>query len=211
MPQRNGIKARNALGQATASIPSDLAPSVVIHRYLSDERTADIAASYGVARSRLNQWLLQHAEEPWRQAQVARAITAKEQAQDDLDEAQDPLTLARARERLRGAQWDLERLLSRLFGPKQEVTIDHRITVEHSITDSADLLLASYKRGVQDTLHNARSHALAAIELDPLRDDNARKLDNESMLSLPCDQQAEGVTILPDQAPSPGEKGSSKP
>jgi hypothetical protein len=36
--------------------------------------------------------------------------------------ASDPLSLARARESLRSAQWELERLFSRLYGQKQEVT-----------------------------------------------------------------------------------------
>lgn len=123
MPQRMGIHKRDDQGKALAVIPKDLLPSEVIDRYLSDERTADIAASYGVHRSRLNQWLLEYAESHWRNAQVARAVTAKEQAQDDLATASDPLSLARAREQLRAAQWDLERLFSRLFGPKQELTV----------------------------------------------------------------------------------------
>lgn len=38
--------------------------------------------------------------------------------------ASDALSLARAREQLRSAQWDLERVFSRIFGPKQELTIE---------------------------------------------------------------------------------------
>ena len=121
---RNSILRRDPVnGQAMAVIPHDLLPATVLDRYLSDERTADIAASYGVKRSRLNQWLLEHAEEHWRKAQVARAVTAMENAKDTLEVAGDPLTLARARELLRAAQWELERLFSRLYGQKQEVTV----------------------------------------------------------------------------------------
>lgn len=112
-------------GRALAVIPKDLKPEEVIDRYLADERTADIAASYGVARSRLNQWLLEHAEEPWKRAQIARAITLRDQAEDDVGCAADPLALGRAREMLKSAQWQLERLCARLFGQQTHVTIEH--------------------------------------------------------------------------------------
>ena len=118
------IKSRDSVGQALAVIPADLLPAQVLDRYLSDERIADIAASYGVKRSRLNQWLLEHAEEHWRKAQIARAITLKEEAQEELASAADPLTLGRARERLRSAQWDLERVFNRVYGQHIHQTID---------------------------------------------------------------------------------------
>lgn len=137
------IKARDAQGRAVSVIPKDLLPAEVISRYLSDERTADIAQSYGIARSRLNQWLLEHAEESWRKAQVARAVTALERAKDGLEEAVDPLTLARCREQLRGAQWELERLYSRLFGQKQEVTVAVVQVDERLSSDLRQLITAS--------------------------------------------------------------------
>lgn len=155
MPQRMGIKRRDAAGRAVAVIPADLLPATVIDRYLADERTADIAASYGIARSRLNQWLLEHAEEHWRKAQVSRAVTALDQAKDDLEGAQDPLSLARAREQLRGAQWELERLYSRLFGVKQEVTHNVAVSVEHRLESSASQLLEAF---VSEPQQNALQH-----------------------------------------------------
>lgn len=97
-------------------------PQEVIARYFRDETTADIAQTLGVHRSALHQWLIRNCEQDWRDAQVARAITAMEQAKEDLQTASDPLSLARAREALRSAQWELERLFSRLYGQKQEVT-----------------------------------------------------------------------------------------
>jgi hypothetical protein len=97
-------------------------PQEVIARYFRDETTADIAQSLGVHRSALHQWLIRNCEQDWRDAQVARAITALEQAKKDTETAPDPLSLARARELLRASQWELERLFSRLYGQKQEVT-----------------------------------------------------------------------------------------
>src|SRR3990167_6445210 len=71
-------------------------PLTILQRYLSDESTSAIAADYGVTRQALGQFLLKHAEEEWKEAQVARAIARKEKAEDDLETAKDPLSLARA-------------------------------------------------------------------------------------------------------------------
>lgn len=148
---RNGVRKRDPeTGQSMAVIPADLLPATVLQRYLGDESTAVIAASYGVSRSRLHQWLLEHAEDHWKKAQVARALTALEKAKDGLDGADDPLELARAREQLRGAQWELERLYSRIFGIKQELTVDisHHVTIEHTLEAGAADLLARIRPSV---------------------------------------------------------------
>lgn len=145
----NSIKARDPeTGRCLQIIPKDLLPSTVIDRYLADERTADIAASYGIKRSRLNQWLLEHAEEDWRKAQVSRAVTAMENAKDALEVASDPLMLARAREQLRAAQWELERLFNRLFGQKQEVTINDNTDLGERLRRARERLI----EGVSSTV-----------------------------------------------------------
>lgn len=91
-------------------------PEEVLQRYLAEETTKDIAKSFGVTRAALNFFLLEHAEKEWKQAQVVRALKRKEEAEDEMDSAQDALTLARARERLKAAQWDLERVCRRIYG-----------------------------------------------------------------------------------------------
>ena len=136
---RNTIKARDAkTGQALSIIPKDLKPETVLARYLGDERTADIAASFNVTRPALNMWLLDHAEDGWKKAQIARAVSRKESAEDEIEDAADPLTLARAREKLRGAQWDLERVFNRIYGQKQEVTHTGTVTVTHALQAIAE-------------------------------------------------------------------------
>lgn len=113
---------RNPTG-VSAKIPQDFDYMTIIDRYLDGERTIDIAASLNVHRTALNYHLLRNLEDEWKSAQVAIGITDLQQAEDDLAEAPDALALARAREQLRSAQWRLERLCSRLFGQKQEVTM----------------------------------------------------------------------------------------
>ena len=105
----------------------------VIRRYLEDHTTAQIAKDLGVHRSGLHQWLLRNCEEQWREAQIARALSALEESKDNLRLAPDALSLGRAREELRSAQWELERLFSRLYGPKQEVTHTGTVTVTNAL------------------------------------------------------------------------------
>ena len=88
----------------------------VLTRVLNEESTKDIAASYGVTRSALNYWLIEHCDTEWKAAQVVRALKRKEDSEDEMDTAQDALTLARAEKRLRAAQWDLERVCRRIYG-----------------------------------------------------------------------------------------------
>lgn len=105
---------QGALAPLKAADPKD-----VLNRILNEQSTKEIAASFGVTRSALNQWLLNVAEDDWKAAQVIRAYKRKEDAEDELDGAADALSLARARERLRAAQWDLERVCRRIYGQDQ--------------------------------------------------------------------------------------------
>ena len=98
-------------------------PQALLERYIGGETGTEIAKSLGVTRQGLNWWFRQHAEEAWKEAQIVQAIEKKEKAEDDLASATDALSLACAREQLRGAQWDLERVYHRIYGAKQEVTV----------------------------------------------------------------------------------------
>lgn len=105
----------------------------VLARYLSNESTETIARDYGATRQALAQYLVKHAEEDWKTAQMARAVGRKERAEDRLSELQAlvsdddkvidaarvSLSLACAREELKAAQWDLERVCKRIYGQDQ--------------------------------------------------------------------------------------------
>ena len=49
-------------------------------------------------------------------AQVIKAMKRKEDAEDLMERADNALDLTRAREQLRSAQWDLERVCRRIYG-----------------------------------------------------------------------------------------------
>jgi transposase-like protein len=104
-------------GGALAKYKEDVSP--IIQRYLSDETSLQIAQSHGITVQALSDWLLRHHQEEWQRAQVARAIALRDKAEDRLETAADALELARAREQLKSAQWQLEKLCRRLFGQDQ--------------------------------------------------------------------------------------------
>jgi predicted DNA-binding protein YlxM (UPF0122 family) len=143
----SGIARGSAAAMTAALVLREADPKTILQRYLSDESTKDIAKSYGVTRQALGQFLLKTAEGEWKEAQVARAISRKEAAEDEFDligqriENADReererlgLTLSLAREKLKAAQWDLERVCRRIYG--QDVTPDQlgRVSITLNIS-----------------------------------------------------------------------------
>jgi hypothetical protein len=80
-----------------------------------------MAPQYGVSDVTIYALLLREHEDDWKEVQKARALARKERAEEKCRTAPDVLSLARAREELRSAQWELERLLRRLYGQDQQV------------------------------------------------------------------------------------------
>ena len=91
-------------------------PKDVLDRYLAEETSTQIAQSLGVTRAALSYWLLRHAEAQWKDAQVVKALKRKEDAETALEGAATVIDIARARELLKAAQWDLERVCRRIYG-----------------------------------------------------------------------------------------------
>jgi hypothetical protein len=56
-------------------------------------------------------------------------ITRVAEADSQLDEAVDTCGIARAREHMKYSRMDLERRRPKLYGPKQEIQTDSKITV----------------------------------------------------------------------------------
>ena len=104
-------------------IPPDLNPHDVLQMYLDRPSTSQIAAELGVRRKTLVGWIRQREPEKWKSVQIVRALIRKEDADEGLESAEDALSLARAREMLRSAQFDLERLDSATWGQQQQVVV----------------------------------------------------------------------------------------
>jgi len=112
---------RNADGLVQA-IPPNLDPREVLDKYLTEQTTSQIAQSYGISRKSLVAWLRQVMPAEWKHVQIVRALVRKDDGNDGFETAEDALSLARAREMVKSAQWDLERLDAPTFGFKQEIT-----------------------------------------------------------------------------------------
>ena len=126
-------------------IPPELSPDAVLERYMSESTTSQIAAEYGLSRKALVRWLRETRPEQWKQTQVIRALCRKEDADEGLESACDALSLACAREQLKSGQWDLERLDSKNYGQKQEVTVREELKLEVVLDGEACALLAKIR------------------------------------------------------------------
>lgn len=91
-------------------------PEDVLERYLAGETGPQIAQSLGVTKQALSHWLIEKAETQWKSAQVIKALERKDKAEELLESATNALDLTRARELLKAAQWDLERVCRRIYG-----------------------------------------------------------------------------------------------
>lgn len=100
----------------------------VLDRYIGGEQVAAMASEYGTSDVTIYAIILREHEDAWVDIQRARALARLERAQGDLEVAADALSLARARELVRSAQWELEKLLRRLYG--QEVNVNMNITAD---------------------------------------------------------------------------------
>jgi hypothetical protein len=92
-----------------------------LHRYINGEQVAAIAPEYGVSDVTIYALLLREHQDTWKEVQRARALARLEREQHKAETAPDALSLARAREGIRSAQWELERLLRRLYGQDAQV------------------------------------------------------------------------------------------
>ena len=130
-------------------IPANLDPDKVIQQYLSEATTSHIAQQYGISRKALTKWIREKRPKEWKQAQIVKALMLKEDSEEGILDANDALSLARNREALKAAQFDLTSLDPE-YQPKQqvEVTVDHKVLIEHALAESA-LELFNSMRGIQ--------------------------------------------------------------
>lgn len=107
--------------------------------------TRQIAEQHQIPLSTLQAWIVGNPEvEEARGAMIASELCIR---MGEIDDAQDPLGLARAREGFKAWSWIAERRESRLYGQKQEVKVDieHHVTVDHALTEEARDLLGKVR------------------------------------------------------------------
>jgi hypothetical protein len=113
-------------------------PQKILEQVLAGKRTHDIAQELGVTREKLVYQLATKATEEWKAAQLVRDIRRKEEAEDEIDNAQDMLQLNKAQAKLKSAQWSLERVCSRIYGQIKEVEHPEKISITLNIGASSE-------------------------------------------------------------------------
>ena len=156
---QNGLQAMNQ-NKPLAHLNKETRPIFarsVLNRYLDGEDMQDIAKEFGIKRARLYQIIVEGDSEAWREAQSAKALQAFEDTLQALHDASDGLELARARETHKSAQWQLEKLLRRLYG-------DDKAAISINAAGNVSIAVVSYDSGKNDAIDAEITHT---IEHDP--------------------------------------------
>jgi transposase-like protein len=129
-------KAKAVPALRLASLPAEQLKAVLdsaIESYGNGASVYAIAADLGVEHTTLYRHLVKHKEGEWREAKVSRALAELEDAEEELKTAPDALALSRARERCRAAQWQLERLMRRIYGQDNQADSGGRVSITLNI------------------------------------------------------------------------------
>jgi predicted transcriptional regulator len=110
----------------------------------------DVARDLGVTPQAISSYLSQDPE--YQAAKESGIEQQLERWQWEMERANDPLNLARAREAFRAASWRGEREHPRRWGQKQEVTVSHQVQVDERLTERASDLLR--RRLATNAAHN---------------------------------------------------------
>jgi hypothetical protein len=117
----------NAL-EPVATSPAKPVPDIV-QRYLDGESLNDIAATERKSHQAIYKFLLKECGPEWDEMVTDALISRIADADTELMNAADKVAVARAREIARFARMDFERRRPKLYGPKQELNIDEKVTV----------------------------------------------------------------------------------
>ena len=102
--------------------------SDALKRLKSGEYTDQIAESHNIRPRTLRAWLLSDDRADYARAQMVAGHLTK--ALDDIEAADGPMPLARAREAFRAWSWIGERRIPKLFGQQLQQSIDLNVTLD---------------------------------------------------------------------------------
>lgn len=147
----------------------------VLDRYIAGEQVAEMAHEYECSDVTIYALLLREHESDWKDIQEARALARLERAQYELRTAPDALSLAKSREEVRSAQWELERLCRRLYGEEkqQQVVVAPILNINVSGTETAA------------PLENLASHARLPVDVQSQQSTAALSVDDCVSSSVP--------------------------
>jgi hypothetical protein len=110
---RVGLVAANS-GKPLAQYDGDT--EVILKRLRAGESARAIALSLGVTHVSLYEWLIRHSPEEWKTISAGKALARIEQAESDMDSAENQVDIAKARESHRMGAWAVERVARAMYG-----------------------------------------------------------------------------------------------
>ena len=109
-------------GSANHGALANADSNAVLQRINKGASLRQLASELGVSNVGLRAWLLRESGESYHEA-VTNALTLRvAEADEELQAADDPVSVARAREIARFARMDLERRRPGLYGQRQQIT-----------------------------------------------------------------------------------------
>lgn len=121
-------------------------PTEILERLTKGESVRDIAADIGISNVNLYAWLIRHCPEEWAAISAGKSLARIEQAEADIDSANDKVEVSKARESHRMGTWTLERVSRKIYGDVKNETgtvvnviLDQScggaVTIEHDAID----------------------------------------------------------------------------
>jgi hypothetical protein len=101
----------------------------LLQRYLNGETIRSLAAEAKVNRQTLYNWMLGECGPEYDQLITQALINRISDADAQMENSEDMLGFARGREMAKFARQDFERKRPKLYGPKQEVQVDHTVNI----------------------------------------------------------------------------------
>lgn len=122
---RPRIRSRRANGQVAPTLPRNPeSVGEILNRLAAGDSVRAVADDMGVSHQAIRMLLLSEAPERYREAQQRGLIAQIADATQQLQEADNPIAIARARELCRFSRWDAERRLPHLFGQQSRLTVE---------------------------------------------------------------------------------------
>lgn len=101
----------------------------IIQRYINGESIQSIAAEHRACRQTIYHWMLAEIGPQYDQMITRVLINRIADADQLLESGASMLDIARARDQAKFARMDFERRRPKLYGPRQELDVDNRITI----------------------------------------------------------------------------------
>ena len=132
---------------------------LALERITAGESVRAVSESIGITHRSLRVWMLSAGlEGEYKAAQEQCLIACVADADESLNDADDPISIARAREQCKFARWDAERRLPHLFGAKIETTVKQDTTNQaqrlDELANKLQGLLGKAKGTAQDVIDN---------------------------------------------------------